>query len=573
MTSISSTVGQIKSKLPENNSKEEMDEEDKNDTELLNKIDEAIGLPFQSNGNSHDKDTSQKENDDLLKEDEILNGEELLEEEEAPIDEKTENELLNLEDEEQEQPSVEKEFMELFDSVASPKLDIDPLCEEKKNVEPPDDAGLLDECESPKEKHHDDDTSNGIGSNDDEDSNQNGESAEDENENDDGDAAKKEEQEEISNAKPTIDEQGDDEEKPIENDEEEKAAVEEKSDEVEDDKSEHVAEEKNKDVLIIKDVVSTATTPTEQPLEEDSNMEVNDEQPLNDGDTDMVEDEKEVENDKLTKVEVDEKPSIENLQNSENDNEKENETDSETESKELIKKENEVPVERVKFNFMKKFATQYGKLSHDDLEELLLEKITESLVYRSQCAELRTKYDEQEEIIDRLQKRLSVVTKQYNDLDMIHKRVEKDLKERPDQPIQPVRITRAVGLQVFLEPKNSAYNNTGGGNATALIRPKQMVASTTPTLAASILNHKSPASIKRLNDSNIKINSEPEPKRKKSGKLITPLRPSLTEKEESSIKMQEASIEQNIRAKINKVSMPVTKYQSTVSTVANGITK
>ena len=234
MTSISSTVGQTQSKLPENNSKEM--EDDKNDTELLNKIDEAIGLPFQSNGNGDSHDMNTKDNDDLLKEDEILN------EEEVPIDEKTANELLNLEEEEQEQPSVEKEFMELFDSVASPKLDIHSLCEEEKNVEPPDDTGLLDECESPKEEHHDDDTSNGNGSND-EDSNQNGESAEEENENendDDGDADKKEEQEEISSAKPTIDEQVN-EEKPIENDE--VVAEEEKSDEVEDDKSEHVEEE------------------------------------------------------------------------------------------------------------------------------------------------------------------------------------------------------------------------------------------------------------------------------------------------------------------------------------------
>jgi hypothetical protein len=210
------------------------------------------------------------------------------------------------------------------------------------------------------------------------------------------------------------------------------------------------------------------------------------------------------------------------------------------------------PAERIQFSFMKKFAKECGKLSRADLEELLLEKVTESIVYKSQCTDLRTKFEKQEETIERLQKRLAVVTKQYNDLDMIHKRVEKDLKERPEGPIQPVRITRAVGLQVFLEKANSNLSNNAAAN-TGINKVVKHPSHVINTLSATKNN--SPV-IKRSMDldqtaavRNNNVNESNEPKRKKC-KIITPLRPVLSEKEETSLKMQEANIEKNIRMKV-----------------------
>lgn len=205
---------------------------------------------------------------------------------------------------------------------------------------------------------------------------------------------------------------------------------------------------------------------------------------------------------------------------------------------------------KVKLNFMRKFASSVGKLSRSDLEELLLEKITESIVFRSESTELRTKCEKQDEIIDNLKQRIQSITKQYNDLDMIHKRIVKDLKEKPDQPITPVKITRAVGLQVYQPHNNNNSNN---------LKPK--VTSTTQKLT-----------VKRPNESDLN-EKEADAKRKKSSKIITPMRPPLSEKQKASLEQQEATIEQKIRTKVIKpdaVSLP-----SSISTkpTANGMTK
>ncbi|KAL7052487.1 hypothetical protein ACKWTF_004873 [Chironomus riparius] len=211
---------------------------------------------------------------------------------------------------------------------------------------------------------------------------------------------------------------------------------------------------------------------------------------------------------------------------------------------ETVKKE-EV---KVKLNFMRKFATTIGKLARSELEELLLEKITESIVFRSESAELRTKCEKQDEIIDNLKQRIGSITKQYNDLDMIHKRIIKDLKERPDQPITPVKITRAVGLQVY-QPNNSNHSNN--------LKPKVTSTTNKPT-------------VKRPNESDLS-DKEAEAKRKKSNKIITPMRPPLSEKEKATLEKQEATIEQKIRTKVIKpdgVSSP-----SSTSAKPNGMAK
>lgn len=101
-----------------------------------------------------------------------------------------------------------------------------------------------------------------------------------------------------------------------------------------------------------------------------------------------------------------------------------------------------------KFNFMKKFATKIGSLSRLELEELLAQKITESIRFRTNNADLRERLERQTTINKSNMKRLSIVTKQYQDFEMVYKRVLKDLNERPDVPIVPVKITRDVGLQV-----------------------------------------------------------------------------------------------------------------------------
>lgn len=231
----------------------------------------------------------------------------------------------------------------------------------------------------------------------------------------------------------------------------------------------------------------------------------------------------------------------------------------EKEEKEAVKEETAIKEQvKVKLNFIRKFASSVEKLSRSDLEELLLEKITESIVYRSEFTDLRTKCEKQNEIIDNLKQRIQSIAKQYNDLDMIHKRIVKDLKERPDQPITPVKITRAVGLQVY-QPHNHNYNNNSN-NSSNNLKPK--FTATTTTAANK-------PTVKRPNESSDINEKEAEAKRKKSNKIITPMRPPLSEKEKASLEKQEATIEQKIRTKVIKSDAASLSAKPT----SNGIVK
>lgn len=230
--------------------------------------------------------------------------------------------------------------------------------------------------------------------------------------------------------------------------------------------------------------------------------------------------------------------------------------DSSSQEQQQQEKDEQTPIKKqvmVKLNFMRKFASSFGKLSRSDLEELLLEKITESIVFRSESTDLRTKCEKQDEIIENLKQRIQSITKQYNDLDMIHKRIVKDLKEKPDQPITPVKITRAVGLQVY-QPHNNSNNINN-------LKPK--VTSTT-----TVANK---PTVKRPNESSDINEKEAEAKRKKSNKIITPMRPPLSEKEKASLEKQEATIEQKIRTKV--IKSDAASLPSSTKPTSNGMIK
>ncbi|KAG5679459.1 hypothetical protein PVAND_009024 [Polypedilum vanderplanki] len=211
------------------------------------------------------------------------------------------------------------------------------------------------------------------------------------------------------------------------------------------------------------------------------------------------------------------------------------EKEEEEEERETLKTTEPEPI---KLNFLTKFATSVGKISRAELEEIVLQKTTEALIYRTKYTEYRNKCEKQDEIIENLNTKIATLHKQYNDLDMIHKRIMKDLKERPDQPVAPVKITRAVGLQVY--PPSSSNNNKNKmiGTATAVSSPQNAVKST-PLITT---NNKRPGDA--LN--------ETEAKKKRPTKMLTPLRPPLSEKAKANLGLEEASIEQTIVRNLKK---------------------
>lgn len=213
-----------------------------------------------------------------------------------------------------------------------------------------------------------------------------------------------------------------------------------------------------------------------------------------------------------------------------------------TETLEVIEEPKEVVP--VKLQFMRKFAKTVGKISRPELEELLVQKITESLMFCSENTELRARLEKQEKLCEAFKKRLDNVVKQYNDLEMIHKRVMKDLKDRPEAPITPVKITRAVGLQVY--------------------QPVSRTKSAAPVPASPMFNLQSN---KRPTEDTQVNGKSPENSQKKK-KRITPLRPPLSATERASLEAMEAREEQKLRTNVGKsiTSAP----NVTLSPVANG---
>ncbi|XP_002005276.3 activating transcription factor 7-interacting protein 1 [Drosophila mojavensis] len=150
--------------------------------------------------------------------------------------------------------------------------------------------------------------------------------------------------------------------------------------------------------------------------------------------------------------------------------------DEKTESKELEyelkpKPELKSDVKPLRLEFLKSFRKSFDKMTRQDLEELVLQKIVESMLVKSEFSEIRRQIDNQENTLANYRRKIAEVSKQFLDLETVHKRVLKDLETKNAQFTAPVRITRAVGLQVGMalmkKPSEEAARNHASGSHTA----------------------------------------------------------------------------------------------------------
>lgn len=210
--------------------------------------------------------------------------------------------------------------------------------------------------------------------------------------------------------------------------------------------------------------------------------------------------------------------------------------DAEDDEKSSIKEEEEEETKDLKLNFLRRFATATGKLSRPELEELLIEKITECFLFSSENASLRMRIEKQEKISESLQTRMESLKKQYNDLNMIHKRIMKDLSDRPGSSIIPVKITRAVGLQVYQPASGTQLKR----------KNEEIIGNLSKTSELKVIT--------------------PEQKRRK----ITPLRAPLTETQKMAIDQKNIIEEQRLKeditkSLINSQSVTLTARKSTAN--------
>ncbi|KFB44402.1 hypothetical protein ZHAS_00012347 [Anopheles sinensis] len=105
-------------------------------------------------------------------------------------------------------------------------------------------------------------------------------------------------------------------------------------------------------------------------------------------------------------------------------------------------------VKPLPLQFMKKFGKPLAKMSRDDLEEFVMQKICEAMVYKSQLGEERKRLDKLENVMLKYRQRLKDMHKQYSVLQVVHKRAVQDLQKRANKIAIPVKETRNVGLQV-----------------------------------------------------------------------------------------------------------------------------
>lgn len=146
-------------------------------------------------------------------------------------------------------------------------------------------------------------------------------------------------------------------------------------------------------------------------------------------------------------------------------------------------------VKPLRLEFFKTFRRSFDTMTRDDLEELVLQKVVEAMMVKSDFAEIRMQLDKCESTLANYRRKIAEVSKQFLDLETVHKRVLKDLEAKNSHFTAPVRITRAVGLQVgipfkAIKPTVAAPESThAAGSVLAPPSGTPPKASTSPTRA------------------------------------------------------------------------------------------
>ncbi|XP_050351691.1 activating transcription factor 7-interacting protein 2 [Nymphalis io] len=147
-------------------------------------------------------------------------------------------------------------------------------------------------------------------------------------------------------------------------------------------------------------------------------------------------------------------------------------------------------------NFLKTCKKNLADMTRDELEEFCILKIVESVVDRSNLSEIKMKLKTLGQNIEEYKRKAMLLTKQNRDLQVVLKSVQEEQKKKSDVPITPLKITRSVGMQVFMTDKvavrkksvltNTVQNNVTCNNTTNRIKnqlnqsPKPIKTQTNP---------------------------------------------------------------------------------------------
>nr|CAD7588182.1 unnamed protein product [Timema genevievae] len=114
-------------------------------------------------------------------------------------------------------------------------------------------------------------------------------------------------------------------------------------------------------------------------------------------------------------------------------------------------------------SYMKAFhKVTMSKMTRDDLEEMVMQKMCELIAHRSELGQNRQKIQSLELLNDQLRRKSLQLQKQAKDLHTVTQRLVNELRTRKDGKMTPVRLTRSVGLQVQVQTQPMAsYRGPG----------------------------------------------------------------------------------------------------------------
>ncbi|EFN64593.1 Activating transcription factor 7-interacting protein 1 [Camponotus floridanus] len=98
--------------------------------------------------------------------------------------------------------------------------------------------------------------------------------------------------------------------------------------------------------------------------------------------------------------------------------------------------------------FQRDMKEKLPKLTQEELEELLIQKIAETITMHSEIGQLREQARISEKYQEVMRTKLQQLTKQVKDFEMVVNRNTIDRRANPDKPVAPIKINRSVGLQV-----------------------------------------------------------------------------------------------------------------------------
>jgi hypothetical protein len=130
------------------------------------------------------------------------------------------------------------------------------------------------------------------------------------------------------------------------------------------------------------------------------------------------------------------------------------------------------------------------RLTMHDLEEFCVQKICEVIVHKSELGDVHHQLKLQEQIIETMRREIQQLTKQARDLEIVNKKLMNDLKQQTatQKPLNPLKITRSVGLQVKFTPQCEANMKRRQPNASITTQKVQIQQAAPPRGPRNIPN-------------------------------------------------------------------------------------